>query len=211
MGNEILDPCEIGSGSCRRRWYSERERSIAERWIFAEFGEDARKFSYRGACAYGIAQRTPASNIHRISDRIIFFFSSSFLSQNVVGFRNSRPTSSRPTSFPAFERRTMMLDRSLLPSSNSFFDPTYSIRLVNRLSLSSAKWVANSRKFFAPRQLGLSLEATGNISTGLLLQGVPERHAMYSARSNGPPIPRVFLVRSESLPERKCASSQIRP
>ena len=109
MGNEILDPCDIGSGSCRRRWYSERERSIAERWIFAEFGEDARKFSYRGACAYGIAQQTPASNIHRISDRIIFFFSSSFLSQNVVGFRglrgfrsfrafrNSRPTRSRPT------------------------------------------------------------------------------------------------------------------
>ena len=104
MGNEILDPCEIGSGSCRRRWYSERERSIAERWIFAEFGEDARKFSYRGACAYGIAQRTPASNIHRISDRIIFFFSSSFLSQNVVGFRSFRGLrsfrSSRPTSYP---------------------------------------------------------------------------------------------------------------
>ena len=100
----FLDPCEIGAGSCRRRWYSERERSIAERWIFAEFGEDARKFSYRGACAYGIAQRTPASNIHRISDRIIFFFSSSFLSQNVVGFRGFRSLrsfrSSKPTSYP---------------------------------------------------------------------------------------------------------------
>ena len=74
------------------------------RWIFAEFGEDARKFSYRAACAYEIAQRTPASNILRISDRIIFFFSSSFLSQNVVGFRGFRSLrsfrSSKPTSYP---------------------------------------------------------------------------------------------------------------